>query len=264
MPTPRRILVYTPAYRLEPETVDAVLAMDRGPHAVAWLCDTEPGGGDSRQRILAKYALARDICIFGEYTDLMVVESDIVPPAHALTRLAELTDPGRYDDPDDAPRVAHGLYYFRRGWGKQPALVNAAKYQPSTIGPPVNLGPRELDRAWGRVVTVSGNGLGCTLIRAEVLQRIKFANPDAGHCDSQFSIDCLRSGIKMVCDLDVRCGHKRPDGYIIKPNDGDTAGYELVEGDPGTRYHAAGALVEVAAARDPDRDPDPQEVRPDA
>lgn len=216
----RDVLVFTPVYRLEEETVAAILALDwDGP--ISWLLqrDNPYEGADRSTGVLNhlhQYQRGREVLLKGRYDAMLVIESDIIPPPDALQKLAAL-------DAD----VAYGVYVFRPHepdprWQPvvnlferypQPARNTGESLSVRGKWPPAVEGPME----------VSGAGLGCTLIKRHVLKAIAFRalspqmNPKV-HCDSWFTEDVYRAGYTMKADTRVRCGHKTPEGEILWPS----------------------------------------------
>lgn len=219
------VLVFTPVYRLEQETVEAIFSLEwDGPISYLFQRDnpSEVDGESSRERRttgvanhLHQYQRGRKVFLDGRYDAMMVVESDVIPPPDALKRLAAL-------DAD----VAYGVYLFR------------VHDYSSRTRPVVNLlehygdGARNVGESWtsrglwppkerGPAV-VSGAGLGCVLIKRHVLEAIEFRtlNPKLRptiHCDSWFTTDVYRAGFSMMADTRVVCGHKTPEGEVLWP-----------------------------------------------
>lgn len=212
------VMVFTPVYRLEPETVDALFALEwDGP--ISWLLQRDnPRPGDDRTTGVAnhlhQYRRGREVFLDSRCDAMFVVESDVIPPPDALKRLAALE-----------ADVAYGVYMFRQH-----------DYSPHTR-PVVNLsehyggGARNTGESWTSrglwppdergPARVSGAGLGCTLIRRPVLEQIQFRTletlPARVHCDTWFTTDVYRAGFSMMADTRVVCGHKTPEGEVLWP-----------------------------------------------
>ncbi len=215
-----KVLVFCPTYRLEQETVDAIFRLRAiGPLDIMFTRDNPTG--DGILDVLHNYRKGRSAFLAGDYDAMLTIESDMIPPADALERLAALD-----------VEVAMGLYMFRHD---RPQL-NARKLEKrNRIGWPLHLFPDELESAWDTgTVEVSGAGLGCTLIQRHVLQAVAFRHAPYGHCDWHFATDCLATGIKQVVDFGTLCGHKRPDGAILWPDRHE--GYIVTQGEP-SPYH---------------------------
>lgn len=200
----KRVQVFTPVYRLEPETVQAVLALQwDGP--LTWIFQRDNPTADGRVNILHQYQQARARFLAGDDDAMLIIESDIIPPPDALQRLAA-------HDAD----VADGVYRFRVS-----PVVNVFERYPGTPrneGESLSLHPRKLATARRAGVTpATGGGLGCCLIKRHVLERIPFRIENTAHCDSYFKRDVLRLGFSHVADMRVVCGHKNEQGEILWP-----------------------------------------------
>ena len=67
---------------------------------------------------------------------------------------------------------------------------------------------------WGNVIDTTGVGLGCTLIRREVLEAIPFRVVDKWIAnDWYFALDVAEKGFTQAHDCGVVCGHI--DGYRV-------------------------------------------------
>lgn len=199
-----RVQVFTPVYRLEPETVQAILAL-RWDGPLTWVLQRDNPHSDGRLNILHQYQIGRERFLAGDDDAMLIVESDIIPPPDALEKLAAL----RAD-------VAYGVYRFRAS-----DVINIfERYpgEPRNEGESLSLHPRKLERALSaRRTACSGGGLGCVLIRRHVLKEIDFRLGETAHCDTYFNRDVLRAGYSQVAEMSVVCGHKREDGVILWP-----------------------------------------------
>jgi len=210
------VMVFTPVYRLEPETVQALFALEwDGP--LTWVLQRDnPQPGTDRatgvRNHLHQYQRGRETFLAGRYDAMLVIESDIIPPPDTLKRLAALECD-----------VAYGCYMFRNS----PVVNVFERYYAYTSGKKaVNVGESLTVRGlwpWALQmgqVECSGAGLGCVLIRRHVLEKIDFRilhNTRGVHCDSWFTNDVYDGGYRMRADTRVLCGHKREDGVILWP-----------------------------------------------
>jgi hypothetical protein len=203
----KRVQVFTPIYRLEPETVAAVLALEwSGP--IVWLFQRDNPVGEGRMNILHQYQAARERFLAGDDDALLVIESDIIPPPDALRRLAALAEKGA--------DVAYGVYRFRTT-----EIINVfERYpgEPRNEGESLSIHPAKLAAARRRGVTAcSGGGLGCALIQRRVLERIEFRIESTAYCDTYFNRDVMQAGFRQVADMRVICGHKNEQGQVLWP-----------------------------------------------
>jgi hypothetical protein len=199
---------FTPCYRLEPETVEAIhsLRCPAGVESLGWMFQWDNPFDDGRLNILHQYQTGRERFLAGEGEALLVVESDIIPPPEMLEKLAALK-----------ADCAYGVYRFRAS-----SVVNVfERYagQPRNEGESLSLYPHKLRQAVrAGQVACSGGGLGCVLIRRNVLESINFRlEGDTGHCDGCFNRDVMRAGFSQMADMSVVCGHKTEYGEILWP-----------------------------------------------
>lgn len=199
-----RVMVFTPVYRLEPETVQAVLALEWD-NPITWVFQRDNPGEDGRENILHQYQQGRRRFLESDADALLVIESDIIPPPETLLRLARL-------DCD----AAYGVYRFRVS-----NVINVfERYpgRPRNEGESLSLYPDKLAAARrAGVVPCSGGGLGCVLIHRHVLEAMDFRHEETAHCDTYFNRDLLHGGWRCLADMNVVCGHKTHDGKILWP-----------------------------------------------
>ena len=183
-----------------PGPVDIIVSRLDGP-----LPDRRAGYRD----LVHKYEWIRARALLGYYDYLFIVEADMIVPPDALTKLLAL-------DTD----VAYGLYCLRTGSHRWNAFVKVN----ATTGRSFSDDPVYARKAWGSTMPVEGVGLGCALIRRNVLESIPFRLENGPWAnDWYFAMDCQLDGLEQVCDLSVICGHISEDG-ILWPTQ---AGYEL-------------------------------------
>jgi hypothetical protein len=204
----RDVLVFVPVYRLEPETVAAVLTLEwDGP--ISWLFQRDNPSGDGYADHLHQYQRGRQAFLAGYYDAMLIVESDIIPPPYALKRLAALAE----QDVD----LAYGVYKFRRS-----NVINISeRYRepsPRNTGESLSMKPNLLKRAYELgAYPCSGSGLGIVLIKRHVLEAVDFRRQGQAHCDTDFTDDVLRGGYAQWADMTVLCGHKDANGKTVWP-----------------------------------------------
>ena len=214
------ILIFTPRLRLIGRCLQSVYAAKQAygkPVHHLEMQHEQPYGTDGpgpagNNNILHQLAAMRTMMLAGDWSHVLIVEDDMVVPAHAIQSLLDC----------DAP-VAYSLYCWRRG---PPHFWSAYHYlfedggaswsddQPHTIAARAQ---------HGDVLDVVGVGLGCTLIRRDVLARVPFRLSDNGmraSVDWYFAVDCQAAQIRQVCNLGVQCGHviRLPSMRIIWPD----------------------------------------------
>ena len=204
------VLAFTPVWRLEPETVEAMHGQDFGGdwHWLLGYANPQPERRDPRgvKNVLHQYTEARRIFLAGDWDWLWIVESDIIPPADTLTTLL------RVAQERDADTVA-APYLYRRPWPDEvPALLTHYSHEARNRGEP-------WERPYPQGVTlVTNGGLGCLLVRRAVLEAIPFRNGGPAHCDTYWNDDVWRAGFtKQYGVWSHWCGHKTPEGMTICP-----------------------------------------------
>lgn len=164
------------------------------------------------RNVLAQYSYARELCLRGPYDAMLTVEEDMILPHYAVRALCDTPAP-----------VVYGTYMLRHG---EPVL-NAWQYIGTAgLGMSLDKYPAELRRfQQAGVGRVSGCGLGCTLIRRQVLEAIPFRASTAVYQapDMPFALDCVRLGITQLARFDVRCGHIDKGVILETKSEGSTA-----------------------------------------
>jgi hypothetical protein len=205
------VLAFTPVYRLEPETVRAVLSLERE-EAISLLFQHDNPTGNPYLDHLHQYQRARDLFLSGPYGAMLVIESDIIPPPDTLTRLEAL-------DCD----VAYGCYQFRNNGVSN--ILQRYKPHPEPVrnlGESLSVTPGlwKAARKQG-IIDCSGAGLGCILIQRRVLEETPFVgaptDPAKEYFDWHWTQAVFRKGYRMRAEMQVLCGHKNTDGVITWP-----------------------------------------------
>jgi hypothetical protein len=222
-----RILIATPLLRSYGRAITAAHRLvRRAPCPVEWLIQIEqPYHGYDYRNILYANDRARDVALAGEFTHLLMLEDDIIPPPNALDWLLQCN-----------ADVAYGLYCWRRG-GRH--LWNAYAHISGDGGAPHDASTLVQAHELGAWLAVAGVGFGCTLIRRDVLEAIPFRLPDdydrgGASTDWMFAMDCQTAGVSQICHTGVVCGHlsMEPSPRVIWPDVRDglpTHRYELIE-----------------------------------
>jgi len=202
------VFVFTPIYRIEPETLRALLALENDGPLTVHLQRDNPHA-DGRENITHQYRCGRRAMLAGAYDAMLVIESDIIPPPDTIARLVALK-----------ADVAYGHYVFRSA---TPVSNVFERYpgQPRNEGESLSVWPKKYKKARKQgQVECSGAGLGCALIQRAVLERFDFHHPadDGGYCDTWFNRDVLRAGLVQRADMNLECGHKDVDGTVLWPS----------------------------------------------
>jgi hypothetical protein len=207
----KNIMIFTPVYRLEPETVASIapmLVIHATGRAITWVCQADNPGTNGRENHLHQYNRARKMFLSGDYDAMLIIESDIIPPVDVLDQLESLNAP-----------VGYGVYRFRLS-----NVINIFEKYPDptrNLGESLSIKPHLLKHA----VDVghypcSGAGFGCVLIRREVIENIGFRREsgNSAFCDTYFARDVLSHGYKSWANMGTICGHKDERGNILWPN----------------------------------------------
>ena len=219
-----RVLVFCPLHPEYPHlwgrTVQGIFRLD-WPYPLEWLFKANDNPHDNgKDNITHNYNAARQAALSGGYDALLSIESDVIVPSDALSRLAELE-----------ADIGYSLYCWRRGryrWSAYTELNN-------TTGKSICEGPDRGRESWGRAMDVAGVGLGCTLIKRRVLESLEFRVEERtkAHisCDWWFAIDAVKMGFSQRADLGIVCGHASytPTPRIIWPTNEGQQHYRIEE-----------------------------------
>jgi hypothetical protein len=165
----------------------------------------------THQRLTVAYNKLRSAFIWGNYDRLMIIEQDVIAPKWALNELLE----------HDVPIVS-GVYYLGKGENLKPCVMKG-----EVIDIPVEERhkymnePRvfkydfmDQEELKGKeLIKVFACGLGCVLIKKEVLETLCFRVSKsidgrfAGHNDMYFYMDLLRRKIPVYVDPNIVCEH---------------------------------------------------------
>ena len=191
-----RILAFVPAWRTIPVCMASV-------HALRWTGGLtiafEYGGNsptdrlhDLNEAVLGKANTARAMALTGGYDALLMLADDQLYTSDTIARLVACNAP-----------IAMGLYC----WRQAPHWWIATHEMSDNHHIPYGTCAGDMRTAWGNVIDVQGCGMGCTLIRREVLERIPFTRRGMHGHDFYFSVDCNSARIRQVCDCGCISGH---------------------------------------------------------
>ena len=221
-----RILVYTPthpSYGMHPQTRESIeAAIGNYSDPIEWVISY----GDNPyinpyENVTYQHNKARQMVLDGEYDALLSIESDMIIPPDTIAGLIEA-------DAD----IAYGLYVSRHKpyrWltYKTMNLWGAESYSLDYTG-------EDARSIWGKIIDVAGVGMGCTLIKADVLRQLRFRLHDGSHswiqdeyaddfrrmgmdpyqkragmvCDDYLlAMDAQHYGYTQRCNLSIICGH---------------------------------------------------------
>jgi glycosyltransferase involved in cell wall biosynthesis len=171
-----------------------------------------PRGSNSRQALCNAQNYARNRVLTEGYEYLMFVESDLLPEKHAITKLLSYSLP-----------VVGATYYI----GHEVKLPCLFILEPTSTGQMGTrlVGTKINDK--GQVINIDykvvndfinkglrqihGMGLGCTLIRADIIKRFPFwydGRFDNKHSDVYFYMDLHNNHIPVFADTDYIIEHR--------------------------------------------------------
>lgn len=184
------VLVCTPfgpsPHRIHPLTQQSIDALGCATVAL----ETTGKVADHLVDLCDKYNQARKLVLNGGYDAMLHIDADMVVPVDTLDRLSAV-------DAD----VAYGLYVMR---------TNPSHWLCWIDGAPLD----NHKGAWGKVVKSTGAGMGCTLIRRNVLEWLKFRTDGVIAADWNFAQDCRAYGFSQAHDLGCVCGHINGDKVL--------------------------------------------------
>lgn len=191
-----------------PETWQSIRNLDPGHHVVDVhvLCRNDPKHPKAIRSHHQGYNMerSRQFAVKHGYSFIFVVQSDIIFPSNTL--LALLDKMKRHDagvvcplTPERPEKVGTSDFVVCMSWNRNPharAAINA-----------------------GKDFKITGNGSGymCLLVRKDVFHKVPF--PVMGNSDVNWYSRLHKAGVKIVCEVSLRIGHKqRSDHRIIRGN----------------------------------------------
>jgi len=181
-----------------------------------------PGGADGHDIVTAKYREAQTVFLAGPWDVFVAIEDDMIIPPDTFTRLLALLDGGAH--------IGYGLYAFRHGYPRWSAYTVLDERYGRSLST-----DEELARAaWGRVIDVAGVGMGCTVIRREVLERFQFQRRGLACNDWYLAVDAQAAGLIQRCDCGLVCGHisLEPSPRVLWPDPDDPDLFRVEYLDP--------------------------------
>lgn len=169
-----------------------------------------PKGKDTRTYILESRQVIRDYFIKNDYTHLFSLECDVFPPLDAIPRLLK----------HNIPAVS-GYYFIGHFPDTYPLFVDVIELKKAKVTWFYIMGFMEsFLKIDGKLVKTHGNGIGCTMLRREVLEKLDFRvnYNDLGFDDSFFFQDLYKNYIDHYCDTSLLCQHINYDWTLIKEN----------------------------------------------
>ena len=219
-----RVLVFTPLhpdYGIRPLSLQSIMNQQYdAPFDRVFAANDNPveswHKGAANRNIMHNYNNAMEMAASGAYDAMLTVEADMIIPPDALQSLVDAMQ-------EHDAGVVYGLYVFRQL--KQLNITHRiGKYGREQTTQAF------MSKHWGEVVESAGLGLGCTLIRRDVINRYMFRLYDGAPgmlaCDWRFAVDCQELGIRQFTHLGVQCGHITNEGGILWPQENEPLYYD--------------------------------------
>lgn len=206
-----RILIAVPTFEsIFPDTYKSIWDLDRSGHTADFDFVRGYDCATARNRIARK-------ALDGNYDYFLMVDNDIVLQKDALLNLME--------DPVD---VCLGWYAHRGEDNLYNGRVCVCRYaDPNNFGFPYFCYPpesqytaadmRELLDSGQKKVRIHGGGMGCAMIRTEILNKLEFPWFDwVNYADAKqemlsedlfFCERCKQANVPVYTDVRVNCGH---------------------------------------------------------
>jgi len=204
-----KTLIFCPTARLEAETVAAILSQDVERFDTLFTRDNPYKGGDVYRNIQINFEKMRKFALSENYDKVLVVESDMIPPRDALSKLIEVNAP-----------IVSALYCLRHG--EPPPNIIRPKGSKDLQG---LFTWEDIKKNWGKTIEIGGGGTGCLLIDKSILSVYCFDFGNTELHDGPFMNWCEKNNIKQLARLDVCCGHKKLNGSILWPD--ENTGYRI-------------------------------------
>jgi hypothetical protein len=232
-----RILAFTPLhpdYGARPQarrSIRAAIDYYNGP--IDWIISRNDNPHDNgHDNVTYQHNKIRDIVLNGGYDAMLSFESDVIVPEKAIQGLIDC-----HSD------IAYGLYVWRHNLKRWSAYKELGVFG----GRSFSLSHADARRAWGTVQDVAGLGMGCTLIKRHVLERLEFRlfdgrqdwlsekvveaghkmgltiSPDKDvrtmvHDDWLLALEAGHYGFTQRCNFAVVCGHFESENSVLWPH----------------------------------------------
>lgn len=181
---------------------------------VTW-AHCKPEGKTTYQAITDSQNVIRDYFLKGNYTHLLLIESDLLPPPNIKDRLLAHN------------KAVVGCPYFIFTGQDTKLMIQEMSQNKGSFGMFSALQLRSSFLAMdGNLQQIHGMGFGCTMIARDILEHVKFrCTPDAltkneAWSDSFFYDDMMRVGIPVYVDTSITVPHMNQDWVkaVEKPN----------------------------------------------
>lgn len=165
--------------------------------------------GEVMRNIQLNYEKMREVVLAHNYAKVLIVEQDMIVPEDTLSKMMEVEAP-----------IVTGLYALRHGVPVPNIFKHDNKKHLGT-----NMNWQEVKKDWGKTVRVSGGAMGCLLLDRSVVESFSFMIEESRAPDMKFMVHCAEKQIETQARLDVVCGHIRPNGEVLWPD--QQTGYRI-------------------------------------
>ncbi|MBI1972602.1 hypothetical protein HYS50_01200 [Candidatus Woesearchaeota archaeon] len=154
----------------------------------------------ARERIVMSRNMLRQYALDNNYDYFLSLEQDVIPPKEIIERLLKRNQP-----------VVSGIYFMEYSMQKDGQEIGK-KIMPLLYRRQDNetyIQLNERDVSFNTLLLVDAAGLGCMLIRRDVLEKIPFRyEPDKMVFDDMFfSQDLKKADIPLFADTQIKCKH---------------------------------------------------------
>jgi GT2 family glycosyltransferase len=156
-------------------------------------------GNSSREGMARSQEKARLIAVEKGYDYILSLESDIIPTPDIIQELIK-----------DAKEYVGALYFIGDDNQRLPCITLPEKHEKTGLIGSRLIKPEEIKDYYKRGLrSVNNCGLGCTLIKRRVFEKIKFNYyPNLrNHSDSFYANDAWRNGFRVFVDTDIILEH---------------------------------------------------------
>lgn len=167
-----------------------------------------PWRDKARDRIVESRNVFRDKVINEGYDYFLSLEQDVIPPVDVIERLLS----------HNLKIVTAVYFHYKKEFGYGAPVLTPVLFTDGGLGWNKIRFMRFEDVDKDGLIEVAGCGVGCVLMRRDVLERVRFRyDPEHDAFDDvYFSMDSKEHGFKIWCDTSVKCKHlvmKRPAEY---------------------------------------------------
>lgn len=159
-----------------------------------------PEGKETRQYIVESQNVLREHFLQYNYDYFFSLEVDVFPPKNIIEKLLSCNK-----------KIVGAPYFWK--FGKESCLLISYFTGDNKVNTHETTLPEAINFVDGTVKQVYENGIGCTLISREIIEKIPFrwekGNP--AYSDTFFYKDLFKKGYKNYMDTSILCKHYNSD-----------------------------------------------------